>query len=110
MAQLVLDDLVQIMVDAAKEAGGRQWEALRRPAMPALTKLAETAMEVERRKMAGDSSEEQAATLMRMHMRRARHIITAIEGMPSGTVERVVDSVNEVLRRAVVGATGWKGF
>ncbi len=110
MAQLVLDDLVQLMVDTAKEAGGRQWEALRRHAMPALTNLAETAMEVERRKMAGDSSEEQAATLMRMHMRRAHHIITAIEGVPSGTLERVVDSVNEVLRRAVVGATGWKGF
>ncbi len=30
MTRLVLDDLVQSMVDAAKEAGGRQWEALRR--------------------------------------------------------------------------------
>ena len=110
MIQLDRDDLVQSMADTAKEAGGRQWEALRRRAMPVLTDLAETAMEVERRKMAGDSSEEQAATLMRMNMRRARLIITAIEGMPSGTVERVVDSVNEVLRRAVVRATGWKGF
>jgi hypothetical protein len=57
MAQLVLDDLVQMMVDTAKEAGGRQWETLRRHAMPALTNLAETAMEVERRQMAGDSSD-----------------------------------------------------
>ena len=72
MAQLVLDDLEQSLVDAAKEAGGRQWEALRRRAMPELTNLAETAMEVEQRKLAGDSSERQAATLMRMHMRRAR--------------------------------------
>ncbi len=70
MAQLVLDDLEQSLVDAAKEAGGRQWEALRRRAMPELTNLAETAMEVEQRKLAGDSSERQAATLMRMHMRR----------------------------------------
>jgi len=30
MAQLELDDLVQLMVDAANDAGGRQWEALRR--------------------------------------------------------------------------------
>ncbi len=110
MARLVLDDLVQSMVDAAKEAGGRQWKALRRRAMPELTNLAETAIEVERRKMAGDSSEEQAATLMRMHMRRARHIITAIEGVPSQALENVVDGVNDVLRRAVMGATGWKGF
>ena len=110
MARLVLDDLVQSMVDAAKEAGGRQWKALRRRAMPAFTNLAETAIEVERRKMAGDSSEEQAATLMRMHMRRARQIITAIEGVPSQALENVVDGVNDVLRRAVMGATGWKGF
>ncbi len=110
MAQLFLDDLVQSMADAAKEAGGRQWEALRRRAMPEFTNLAETAMEVERRKVDGDSSEEQSATLMRMHMRRARHIITAIEGVPSRTLEGVVESVNDVLRRAVVGATGWKGF
>ncbi len=110
MAQLVLDDLVQSMVDAAKEAGGRQWEALRRRAMPELTNLAETAIEIERRKMTANSSEMQAATLMRMHMRRARHTITAIEGVPSETLEKVVDGVNDVLRRAVVGATGWKGF
>ncbi len=71
MAQLVVDDLVQLMVDAAEEAAGRQWEALRRRVRPEFTNLAETAMEVERRKMSGDSSEEQAATLMRMHMRRA---------------------------------------
>ncbi len=55
MAHLILDDLVRSMVDAAKEAGGRQWEALQRRAMPELTNLAETAMEVERRKIAGDS-------------------------------------------------------
>ena len=47
---------------------------------------------------------------MRMHMRRARHTITAIEGVPSETLEKVVDGVNDVLRRAVAGATGWKGF
>ena len=57
MAQLVVDDLVQLMVDAAEEAGGRQWEALRRRVRPEFTNLAETAMEVERRKLAGDSSE-----------------------------------------------------
>ncbi len=110
MAQLVLDDLVQSMVDAAKEASGRQWEALQRRAMPEFTNLAETAMEIERRKMTADSSEKQAATLMRMHMRRARHIITAIEGVPSQVLEKVVDGINDALRRAVVGATGWKGF
>ena len=43
-------------------------------------------------------------------MRRARHIITAIEGVPSEILEKVVDCVTDVLRRAVVGATGWKGF
>ena len=110
MAQLVLDDLEQSLVDAAKEAGGRQWEALRRRAMPELTNLAETAMEVEQRKLAGDSSERQAATLMRMHMRRARQIIMAIDGVPSPILEEVVDGVSDVLRRAVAGATGWKGF
>ena len=43
---------------------------------------------------------------MRMHMRRARHAITAIEGAPSEALAKVVDGVNVVLRRAVVGATG----
>ncbi len=49
MAHLVLDDLVQSMVDAAEEAGGRQWEALRRSATAEFTNLAETATEIERR-------------------------------------------------------------
>ncbi len=110
MAHLILDDLVRSMVDAAKEAGGRQWEALQRRAMPEFTNLAETAMEIERRKMTTNSDETQAATLMRMNMRRARQIIMAIDGVPSPIFEGVVDGVNDVLRRAVVGATGWKGF
>ena len=80
MAHLILDDLVRSMVDAAKEAGGRQWEAVQRRALPEFTNLAETAMEIERRKLADDSSETQAATLMRMNMRRARQIIMAIDG------------------------------
>ncbi len=110
MAHLILDDLVRSMVDAAKEAGGRQWEALQRRAMPEFTNLAETAMEIERRKMTTNSDETQAATLMRMNMRRARQIIMAIDGVPSPILEGVVDGVNDVLRRAVAGATGWKGF
>ncbi len=110
MAHLILDDLVRSMVDAAKEAGGRQWEALQRRAMPEFTNLAETAMEIERLKMTTNSDETQAATLMRMHMRRARQIIMAIDGVPSPILEKVVDGVSDVLRRAVAGATGWKGF
>ena len=110
MAHLILDDLVRSMVDAAKEAGGRQWEALQRRAMPEFTNLAETAMEIERRKMTTNSDETQAATLMRMHIRRARQIIMAIDGVPSPILEGIVDGVNDVQRRAVAGATGWKGF
>ena len=110
MARLNADELHLSLADAAKEVAGLDWEILKHRAIPELRKLAEIAMEVERRKIDGVSSEEQAATLMRMHMRGMRHKMFEIDGVASSTLETVFDTVNHVLRQAVYAATGWKGF
>ena len=110
MAPLTVDDLHRSLADAARESAGLDWETLKHRAIPELRKLAEIAMEVERRKIDGDTSEEQAATLMRMHMMGMRRKMFEIDGVASSTMEIVFDTVNHVLRQAVYAATGWKGF
>jgi len=92
---------------AGLAAVGAQWPAMRDFASEELSKIAETALQIELDKKNGAITEDEAKTLVEMKENTLRTVWLTIDGMTDLTEEAAVNAVMGVVKSAINTATGF---
>lgn len=99
-------ELWKPMIDAAREALGENWEAIRKYAEPELERLARTILEIGAQAASGEISESEARALIRVHRNTTEMVILTAKGMSLLTVEKAVNAAIRAAKAPVQAALG----
>ena len=100
--------LVKQMLIAAKGKLDDQWPDVKRYAETEAKKLAATIVMIEKLKVEGKISRNQARILLDMQKNTSRMILLTIEGLSLLTAEAAVNAAIKSIRDTVNSAIGWK--
>lgn len=107
MASIKVDEVVPLMIAAAKLEFGKKWPAIRDYAEAELEKLARTLVQVETLKLTGQIDEGEASVLLEMQKTTARAVMLALEGMSLILVEAAINAALEAVKKIVNDAIGF---
>ena len=106
MAQLDFQALFQQMLGAAKTSFSNQWPGIRELATTSLKKLAVNLVEIEKLKLNGSITDEQARLLLDMEKNTFRIVLLSVEGMGLLAVEEALNAALNAVKGAVNTALG----
>lgn len=100
-------ELATKMLDAAKGVLSEKWPEIQDYAEGETKKLAQSLVMIEKLKLAGKISEEQAKLHFDIQKNAARTVLLTIEGLGILTVERALNAASAVVKDAVNTALGF---
>lgn len=108
MAELNIQELLEQMVDAAKETfDGETWQEASKFVQSESKKFAQNLAEIHKWKQEGSINEEQADALIRLHKRSMKMVLTASAGVGLILAEKAINAALDVIRETVNGVIGW---
>jgi hypothetical protein len=102
-----VDDLLAQMLEAAKAAFSKDWPAVKEHAETELKGIAEGIALVERLRIQGKISQQQAKLLMKMKKNTAQIVLLTIKGMELVAVENALNASLKVVKDNVNQALGF---
>ena len=107
MAEINVQEILEQMLDAAKEVLENHWEEAKPFAQQELKSLAENLKLINQLKTQGKISEEQAKHYLEIHKSSVRIVLLTIEGLGILAVEATINAALDVIKSAVNTAIGW---
>ena len=107
MSQIDWDELAIKMLEAAKGSLSDSWPQAEQFMKSETKKYLENVAEITAWKAQGSISEEQAQSLMRLHNRSMKMVLTAVEGISLVMAENAINAALDVAREVINSAIGW---
>lgn len=107
MANIEIDEILPIMISAAKGVFDKKWPLIKDYAEAELEKLARTLVEIKKLKITNQIDEGEASILLEMQKNTARAVILALEGMSLLLVEAAINAALEAIKDLVNDALGF---
>ncbi|MEA3273817.1 MAG: hypothetical protein U9Q81_00645 [Pseudomonadota bacterium] len=107
MATIDVNELLGDMLGAAQGVFSARWPEVRAFARMESKSFLENMAEIERMKVSGEITREQAELLTRMHKRSMEAVFTSLEGISLALAEQAVNAALAVVRTTVNNAIGW---
>ena len=108
MSAINTGDLVRAMVQAAKSSLGDDWPEARMFVEAESEKYAESLKRIVTWQQEGKIDEEEANSLLRLHNRSMKMVLTAAKGISLKMAERAVNAALDAVRNTVNRAIGWQ--
>lgn len=106
MSDLNVEEVVQGMLEAAKNAGEQIWKKVHKELEDEFKTLTQVAARVVFRKAAGSISEVNARFIMAQYYGAMRNYLYAVEGIANIAIESMINAALSILRDAIKVATG----
>jgi hypothetical protein len=106
MSKIDLTKLLSDMLNAAKGELGEKWPIAKDYAETEFKKIGEQILLIEKRKLTGEITEEEAKLLLHMQANASKAVLLAIEGIGLLTAEAAINAVLKVIKDAVNAAIG----
>ncbi|MCL9658999.1 hypothetical protein L2088_30315 [Pseudomonas protegens] len=107
MASINIDEIVPLMIAAAKSEFGQKWPTIKDYAEAELEKLARTLVQIETLKLTKQIDEGEAGVLLEMQKNTARAVMLALEGMALILVEAAINAALKAAKKIVNDAIGF---
>jgi hypothetical protein len=107
MATLDVNRLLEEMLAAAKTSFADQWPTAKDLSISSLKKLAVSFVEIEKMKLNGTITDEQARLLLSMDKNTFRIVLLSIEGLGLLAVENALNAALNIVRDTVNTAVGF---
>lgn len=107
MADINVNEILEKMLDASKEALQNHWEEAKPYAKQELKSLAESLKLINQLKVDGKINEQQAKYYLEIHKSSVRIVLLAIEGLGILAVESAINAALDVVKTTVNAAIGW---
>ena len=106
MSKIDLSKLLSDMLNAAKGSLGNKWPIAKDYAESEFKKMGEQIISIEKMKLTGDISDEEAKILFSMQASASKAVLLTIEGMGLLAVEAAINAVLKVIKDTVNTAIG----
>ncbi len=104
---LDFDDILDRMLNAARETLQEKWPLVASTARERFQDLAQVLINIEQDKLSGDLTEDEAKELMEMHQNAVKTALEEIKGIGKLLAEAVINAVLRAVRDIVNSAVGW---
>lgn len=108
MSAINTGDLVRAMMQAAKSSLGDDWPEARKFVEAESEKYAESLKRIVIWQQKGEIDEEEAHSLLRLHNRSMKMVLTSARGISLKMAERAVNAALDAVRNTVNRAIGWQ--
>ncbi len=105
---LSLNEILVRMLEAVKGVLKDRAPGLREHAEEVLKPLAEIFIEIQRKKILHEITEEEAQSLIRMHAEAAKIAAKTVEIQAVSAADEAINAALEAVRQVVNTATGWR--
>lgn len=107
MPEINMEKLVKDMAGAATGVLKEKWPSVKTYAEAEFKKLGETVIAVQKSKLTGNITEEEARLLLEMQKNAMRSVFLTVEGLGIIAVEEVINAAMAVVRSTINTAIGW---
>mgnify|MGYP003393547571 FL=1 len=107
MPEINMEKLVKDMTGAATGVLKEKWPSVKTYAEAEFKKLGETVIAVQKSKLTGNITEEEARLLMEMQKNAMRSVFLTVEGLGIIAVEEAINAAMAVVRSTINTAIGW---
>lgn len=107
MADINIEETVQLMLEAAKAVFDDKWPDVKKFAESEAKKFATNMAEIQLWKATGEISEDEAISLSKLHQRSMKMVFTALEGIGLAMAEKAINAALDVIRKTINTAIGW---
>ncbi len=107
MPEINIEKLAKDMTGAAMGVFKEKWPSVKTYAEAEFKKLGETVIAVQKSKLAGNITEEEARLLMDMQKNAMRSVMLTVEGLGIIAVEEALNAALDVVRSTINTAVGW---
>ena len=107
MPEINMEKLVKDMVGAASGVLKEKWPSVKTYAEAEFKKLGETVIAVQKSKLTGNITEEEARLLLEMQKNAMRSVFLTVEGLGIIAVEEAINAAMAVVRSTINTAIGW---
>jgi hypothetical protein len=107
MADINVNEILEKMLDAAKDVLQNHWEEAKPFAEQELKSLAENLKLISQLKLEGKITEEQAKYYVNIQKSSVRIVLLTIEGLGILAVESAINAALDVVKTTVNTAIGW---
>lgn len=102
-----VEELTKQMLEAAKGIFNEKWPDVRKFAESESKKFANNMAEIELWKISKQITEDEAKSLVGLHKRSMKMVLTSLEGISLAMAEKAINAAIDVIRQAVNTAIGW---
>ncbi len=106
MSKINLSKILIDMLNAAKDELGNKWPIAKDYAETEFKKIGEQILLIEKRKLTGEITEEEAKLLLRMQANASKAVLLTIEGIGLLAAEAAINAVLKVIKDTVNAAIG----
>lgn len=107
MPEINMEKLVKDMAGAATGVLKEKWPSVKTYAEAEFKKLGETVIAVQKSKLTGNITEEEARLLLEMQRNAMRSVFLTVEGLGIIAVEEAINAAMAVVRSTINTAIGW---
>lgn len=107
MPEINMKKLVKDMAGAATGVLKEKWPSVKTYAEAEFKKLGETVITVQKSKLTGNITEEEARLLLEMQKNAMRSVFLTVEGLGIIAVEEAINAAMAVVRSTINTAIGW---
>lgn len=107
MPEINMEKLVKDMAGAATGVLKEKWPSVKTYAEAEFKKLGETVIAVQKSKLLGNITEEEARLLLEMQKNAMRSVFLTVEGLGIIAVEEAINAAIAVVRSTINTAIGW---
>jgi hypothetical protein len=104
---LDLQQLLTPMLNAAKSVIGNKWPGIQNYAEPEFKKIGQNILEIEKNKLQGSYSEDQARLLLDIQKNATKSVLLALEGTTLIMTEQAINAALGAIRDVVNKAIGF---
>lgn len=107
MQEINIEKLVNDMAGAAMGVLNEKWPSVKTYAEPEFRKLGLTIIAIQKAKLGGGITEEEARLLMDMQKNAMRSVMLTVEGLGTIAVEQSINAALDVVRNTINTTIGW---
>jgi hypothetical protein len=107
MPEIDVEALAKQMLGAAKGVFAEKWPDVKQFAESESRKFLASMAEIAVWKAADEITEAEANSLVRLHLRSMKMVMTALEGISLAMAEKAINAAIDVIRDVVNAAIGW---